>query len=47
MWMTLGTNFAWVLFLLGWGILLIADSKHYAAELDSVEIGDEVTDSNV
>ena len=46
MFMTLGTNLGWVLFLLVWGLVLMAGAKGYAAELESVEIGDEVTDSN-
>jgi hypothetical protein len=45
--LTIGTNVAWVLFLLVWGVLLISNSKSYEAELNATEVGDEVTDSNI
>ena len=45
--MTLGAILAWVLFLLVWGVLLIANSKSYEAELNATAVGDEVTDSNI
>ena len=45
--LTIGTNVAWVLFLLVWGVLLISNSKSYEAELKATKVGDEVTDSNI
>ena len=44
---TLGTNLAWVVFLLVWGMLLMSNSKSYEAELNATEVGDDVTDSNI
>lgn len=44
--LTIGTNLAWVIFLLVWGLLLMGDARRYARELEAVEIGDEVTDGN-
>ncbi|MCH2138345.1 MAG: hypothetical protein MK074_04770 [Phycisphaerales bacterium] len=45
--LTIGTNIAWVVFLLVWGVLLMSNTRSYEAELNSVEIGDDVTDSNI
>ncbi|MCH2136514.1 MAG: hypothetical protein MK101_08025 [Phycisphaerales bacterium] len=44
--LTIGTNLAWVVFLLVWGLLLMRNAASYASELEAVEISDEVTDSN-
>ena len=45
--LTIGTNVAWVLFLLVWGVLLISNSKSYEAELKATNVSDDVTDSNI
>jgi hypothetical protein len=45
--LTIGTNVAWVLFLLVWGVLLISNSKSYEAELKATKVSDDVTDSNI
>ena len=44
--MTIGTNLAWVAFLFTWGMVLMANARSYAAELEAVDIPDEVTDGN-
>ena len=45
--LTIGTNLAWVLFLLVWGMLLMFDTKGYKAVLESADVSDDVTDSNI
>jgi hypothetical protein len=44
--MTIGTNVAWILFLLTWGLVLMSNARSYQAELEAVDIPDDVTDSN-
>lgn len=44
--MTIGTNLAWVTFLFTWGMVLMSNARSYAAELEAVNIPDDVTHGN-